>query len=351
MILGALLTAKAKVQDTRRFLSLSERKSDSVKFILESKPQDEPSTPSEEWAQEVASFTTGRTYDYVCAIILLYGLFERFIEDLAEEYLDALIFRLKNFSALPEKIRQSHFKLITAQLQRTQDSRYNGKSDATRLAKSLSACLQDQTPIDFICEPFLYHTSNFRMRVVDEFLGQIGIANASQRAARTQAFEDYNNAQENKKVIPAERPEAVWELINDLVERRNQVAHGDMSAALAPSELYPYCDFIEAYCQSLARVTRDSLVKTLAPSVGVAHDLPIKVFNHNIVCIHSKGVELSPGSILACKTPGDDWYSLVIEEVQIDGKTISSSPPGKDLPVGLRTDDRCKIGHTIFSIK
>lgn len=350
MITGAIRSALARIQELRRFLALSEKKSKAVKQLLDSATNNNVQTLSEEWASDTASFTAGRTYDYVCSIVLLYGLLERFIEDVAEEYLNALTGRIKIHSELPQKLQTSHFELTIAQLQRTRDSRYNGKHDAVRLAESFSACVSGKSPIDFINEPLLFHTSNFRVPVVDEFLNRIGIPQASRRAVETLDFAQFNNAQPEKRTAPPDCPESVWDLVNDLVERRNQVAHGDISAVLAPSALHPYCDLIEAYCSALAKVVRDTLAGTLAQSVGVLHDLPINVFNHSIVCIHSRGVELRAGTILACKADGGAWYSLMVETVQIDGNPVQCSPKGQDVAVGLKTDGRCKTAHTVYSV-
>ncbi len=350
MIAGAIRSALTRIQELRRFLALSEKKSKAVKQLLDSGTDNNAKTPSEEWAADTASFTAGRTYDYVCSIILLYGLLERFIEDVAEEYLNALVVRAKTFSALPQKLQTSHFDLTIAQLQRTRDSRYNGKSGAVRLAESFSACISGKSPIDLINEPLLFHTSNFRVPVVDDFLNRIGIPQASRRAVQTQEFAQFNESQSERKIAPPDFPEAVWEFVNDLVERRNQVAHGDISAVLAPSALHPYCDLIEVYCSALAKVVRDTLAGALAPSVGVLLDLPIEVFNHSIVCIHSRGVELRPGTMLACKAESGAWYSLMVETVQIDGKPVQCSPKGQDVKVGLKTDGRCKIAHTVYSV-
>ncbi len=73
-------------------------------------------------------------------------------------------------------------------------------------------------------------------------------------------------------------------------------------------------------------------------------------FNHSIVCIHSRGVELRPGTMLACKAESGAWYSLMVETVQIDGKPVQCSPKGQDVKVGLKTDGRCKIAHTVYSV-
>ncbi len=349
MITGAIRAAEIEAMEVRRFLSLSEKKTRAIKNILESNTADQVEAPLAEWAKEASSFTAARTYDYVCSIVLLYGLLERFIEDLAEEYLEALVTRLGEFNKLPEKLKQTHFDVTIAQLQRTRDSRYNGKSDAVSLASSLASCLAGKEGFEFLKEPFLHHTSNFRVLVVDDFLNRIGISQASRRAVDTRAYRDYCACLTEKVLIKPDRPESAWDGINDLVERRNQVAHGDLSAVFAPSEIYPYCDLVEAYCGGLLIVVRDALVGTLASEVGLDHGKPIAVHNHTIVCVQSKGVEIRPGTVLACHN-GSAWYSISVEEIQVDGQPVNSSPKGIDIAVGLRTDGRCKMEHTVFSI-
>lgn len=349
MITGAIRAAEVRIKEVRRFLSLSEMKTLAIKNILESRTEVRVEAPLAEWATEASSFTAARTYDYVCSVVLLYGLLERFIEDVAEEYLEILITRLGKFNKLPEKLRQTHFDVTIAQLQRTRDSRYNGKCDAVSLASSLASCLADKGGLEIIKEPFLHHTSNFRVPVVDEFLNRIGIPQASRRAVDTQAYANYSDSLIEKVLFKQDRPESVWDRVNYLVELRNQVAHGDLSSVFAPSEIHPYCDLVEAYCWSLLAVVRDTLAGVLAPEVGLEHGKPLAVHNHNIVCVQSKGVEIRPGSVLACHN-GTAWYSLSVEEIQVDKQSVSSSPIGIDIAVGLKTDGRCKVEHTVFSI-
>ena len=140
MITGAIRQAEVRVREMRRFLSLSEKKTHAIKNIIE-RTEVNFENPIADWAQEASSFTAARTYDYACSVVLLYGLIERFIEDLAEEYLDILLNRLGKFNRLPEKLRQTHFDVTIAQLLRTRDSRYNGKCDAASLASSLASGL------------------------------------------------------------------------------------------------------------------------------------------------------------------------------------------------------------------
>ncbi len=350
MIHSALKSALKRINDTRKFLELSEKKPLVIKHIIESEEDHYKGIP-QDWANETATFVHGRTYDYACAIILLYGLFERFMEEVAEEYLNALTSNFNNYEDLPSTVKSSYFELTLSQLQRTQDPRYHGKNDAINLTRSLLSCMSNEPLTNFINEPFIHHTSNFRIKTVDLFLGKIGIKNASQRAAETDIFQDYNERLTEKKVIQDNRKESLWNSIDDLVERRNQVAHGELSNYLASSELFPFCDIVETYCNALNKVILNSLIEVLAEPKGVCHNNPIAVHNHIIVCINSNGAEIKPGSMLACKDTNGNWYALSVDSVQIDKSQVSSSPKGQNVQVGLKTSGgRCKEEHIVYSL-
>lgn len=327
---------------------MSELKSSAVKYILSTTTQTE--TPSDRWASEVASFLPGRTYDYVCAIVLIYGALERFIEDIAVEYLEMIEARSSSFSVLPEKIRRSHFNLTLKHLERTRDARYSGKTDAPTLAASLAVCLADTSPYSLNTETFLHHSANFRVPVVDEFLGRISIPDASNRAALTADFETYNETLGSKKSTTG-RQEGIWDLIGDLVVRRNQVAHGDTSNSLAASELLSYCAQVRAYCCSLSRVVRDTLGYHLSQRSGIALGNAIAVYNHSIVCLQTHGVVIAPGAMLVGYENEKESYSAVVTEIQINNVSVACTPLGQDIAAGFNTDGRCKAEHSYFLVR
>lgn len=344
--LGDLIVA---VADVIRFLGLIDKKSAAVKLVLEQGEQAPDAT--QKWAREVASFTAGRTYDYACAVILLYGSLERFIEGLVAEYLEDLSARCAQFGDLPKKLQTVHFELTLKHLSRTRDSRYSGTVKAPELAKSLSDCLNARTPCTLVAESLIYHSANFRSAVVDDYLGRVGIDAPCERALKLSELNDFQDQVRRAGGDPDQRPTSTWDLIDDLVERRNQIAHGDTRDALAPSKLLAYCYQVMTLAHALARVTRDSLVSHVVASSGMELGVPIAVFDNTIVCVNSKGVTLRLGSILACRSGSGEWRSLRVERVEIEGAEVESTPAGQDVQVGLRTDGRCKADWTIFSIE
>jgi hypothetical protein len=149
---------------------------------------------------------------------------------------------------------------------------------------------------------------------------------------------------------PQDRPEVTLDLVNDLVTRRNQVAHGDTSNTLGPSELVPYCRQVEAYCRALSTVLYEAFIGHVAENYGFDHGFPIAVYNHNIVCIQSNGMELRTGSMLALQRPDQTWYPVKIVRIEIDRVAVENVPAGNNEKVGLEIDGRCKEKYRVNSI-
>lgn len=345
MSASALAAAIASIEEVRRFLAIAEREIDAVRQLLGMNPPLQGAVSS--WLLDVSTFRSSRKYDYACAVVLLYGALERFIEDATEEYLGNLSRGTERYSSLPERLRASHFSQVVLHLQRTRDARYDGISSARDLVSALAGCLQDDIPYSLIAESMMLHTANFRPPVVDEFLGRAGIESSSRRAVASDPFASYLSA--TGRSVPDDRPESVLDLVNDLVVRRNEVSHGDMSNTLAPSELGPYCDLVEAYCKGLSSVLDDSLLGELVRFYGVDHGVPIAVYNHNIVCVHSKGEVITIGSKLALERTDGSWYSTNVKKIQIDGKEVSLSPQGRDVAIGLEIEGRCKDTYRVVT--
>ena len=342
----ALSEALRNLADLARFIESSDQKSAAIKAILDAGPN--VGNPAYDWALGASEFTPGRTYDYVCAVILLYGILERFIEDVTEEYVQLIVSKTASYGRLPEKMRSTHFDLTVLHLQRTSDSRYDGLASASELTTCLAACLAGEVPYRFISESITHHTANFRTPVIDDFFGRLGISSISRRCVSTQSFVEHLKAVGIS--ASTERPEAALDLVNDLVIRRNQVAHGDINNAIRPSDLLPYCEQVNAYCVSIAELLHESFVGHVAQSSGVDHGRPISVFNNNFVCIQTKGAVLMIGTPLAIQRMDESWYFAEVLGIQIDHADIGQTPAGEDVAVGLKISARCKSAYRVKSI-
>lgn len=344
----ALSNIESAVQNLDAFLNVCDKKVAAVKHLLEV----EKTGPAWEFATEVQRLRTSKIFDYSCAIINLYGAYERFIESLLSEYLTELRNYTTQYTNLPEKLKNSHFELTLHHLQRTRDSRYSGRATSLDLAHSFHSCLHNDIPFVFHNESMLYHTSNFRPSVVDEFLNRASIEMASRRAIMTHGFLDYLRSLPTPLTPPPERPEGVLEAVINLVERRNQVAHGDIVDTLANQEIRAIAQATLAYCRALGEIVDDSLVTHIVTSCGHSLNNPINVFNKNIVCVYSQGWTIKPGDIIALGTVNSPLYKAArIENIQINNTDVPESPSGNNVAIGMKINGRAKVTNIVYYIQ
>ena len=245
-------------------------------------------------------------------------------------------------------MRKAHFDLTILHLQRTIDSRYDGRATAPELTASLAACLSGETPYKFISETVTHHTANFRTPIVDDFFGRLGVSSISRRCISTNFFCKYMALAGIS--ASSKRPEAALDLVNDLVTRRNQVAHGDISNTIKSTGLIAYCEQVKAYCNSISEILYASFFEHAVEVSGVDHGKPISVFNNNIVCIQSKRAILKIGTILAIQRTNNTWYNVEIVELQMNNVAIAQTPADKDTAVGLKISGTCKATYRIKSL-
>ncbi|MBK8285917.1 MAG: hypothetical protein IPK97_14165 [Ahniella sp.] len=248
MTQSALPDALRSIENVRRFIRSSESKVSAVKHILSI--SEDIARCASTWARDVAEFDEGRKYDFACAVIMLYGAMERFVEDSAEEAIAGLLRVTESYEDLPARLRTVHFDLTLTHLARTRESRYDRRIGAQELVQALSSCLSSNCPFEFITDSMLHHSANFRVQIVDDFYARLDLSSASILAIESTPFQAYLTSL--GITVSSGRPEAILDRINLLVSMRNEVAHGDMRNILAPSELMPYCDQLEAYCRGLS---------------------------------------------------------------------------------------------------
>lgn len=345
MTKSALPAALAAIENVRRFIRSSESKVSAVKHILGLSTS--VAGAALDWARDVATFDEGKKYDYACTVVMLYGALERFIEDSADEFIAEIIKAAESYEDLPDRLRSSHFELTLAHLTRTRESRYEGRVNAQELAKAFSSCLSNSRPFEFIAESMLHHSANFRIQTIDEFFGRIDVLTVSRRAVESPPFQNYLATLGTR--LPAGRPEAILDRINLLVSMRNEVAHGDITNILAPSEIVPYCDQLEAYCRGITEVLDGALVAYLAGRRGIDHGSPIAVYNHSIVCINSRGACIRVGDDLAVKRADQSWFRAKVETIEIDNVRVGQTPDGVDVAVGIAIDGRLNINCRVKS--
>lgn len=178
------------------------------------------------------SLISSKTYSYQNAIISLYGYLERFIEDVIVEYLRSICEICSDYKALPSAIRKNHFNSSLELINKTQrlkgltvEQRNNELKNAV---KNMHSCLQENSEFTINFQAFVNHSSNFRYDSIHEIFSRIGIAGFSRSCLRNKEFvralsEKYyiDSILDTKILISLLIAE-----LDDLAQRRNEIAHG-----------------------------------------------------------------------------------------------------------------------------
>ena len=199
-----------------------------------------------------------RRFDYAAFIVALYSSLETFLENLVGEFA-VVIAKQKPYSALPSKLTQKHTIKSADLLARGRlgEGRYIGVQPVD-VVKNLYDCLTDATPYALNQIAIVSHDLNLRSDEINALFKVIGIEQVCDLVRRVDSMlQWYIGAHALVESRPDSVPGATIEgRIDELVERRNQVAHrgGNPDDLLGPDGMLDMVAFIEAFSKSIFSV-------------------------------------------------------------------------------------------------
>jgi hypothetical protein len=282
--------------------------------------------------------TSYRIHQYRSTIVSLYGSLERFVESLVEEAARRLGQLCLNYGDLPTGFRQAHLSLTMDILRHIEEPRYAGITTVRELVGRLNSCLDGDPGFTLNSMAFGRHTSNFRHSTVQDVLGRIGVSTksleGSQRFGNLMA-ERFPNAKR-------------YHVVDDLAERRNEVAHGQSGSILSFKLLVDYIDIIEAYAEGLMTCVIGAIASSAIPTLGMPLGVPDQIFRNTIAGFIAAPLTLILGDFLGF-VRGDGRCAVArIESLEVNGETRVRVDQGE--PVGVRTGVPCSGAIKMFRL-
>lgn len=314
-------------------------------------PDQHPDEVSAKTFKEFISMPQKRSYDYSLIIITLYGIFESYVEKMMCAYLNSLEKHVHLYNDLPEIMRKSHIDLST-KLIGVNSAKY-GKINPNEIIANLHSCLNqlEGEKYQLNIEAFRQHSANFRIDVLREFFNQAGVENIQNYIAQdpdlTSFIRETMGETESKQQLPVTK---YFETLEDLVERRNVVAHGsEVDDLLSLDYLDEYAQYIYVLMNSIYNSVLLEFFSIII-EVGSVENLgtPIDVFDNRIVCINSANRLIKVGHILISKnTKGKiRWGS--IESIQINGHDVPEVASDQSVDIGMAVSFSAKTTHTYY---
>jgi hypothetical protein len=254
-------------------------------------------------AQEVALLqqlveraTHTRQYVYAVGIVSLYGLLERLVDRLVVSFVNHLGSFASAYTALPESFRARHLEQSLALATALLKDSFRTETTHERVVANLHSCLTGGG-VNFMLNghAFALHRGNHSLSRITELLGLVGVQAHLRRVVSTPAFRAHLAARMPERdwsVIAEAEAARLLEPIDDLVQRRNDVSHGAMSADQLESVplLIERCYFLRAYGAGLNEVMLQDAMRHAA-ELGAARTLgqPVAVYDNRIVCFEAAG--------------------------------------------------------------
>lgn len=300
--------------------------------------------------EHLTSWGGARRMQHSAVVVGLYGCLERFVEELIESYVSELQATIPRYSLLPERIKSNHTSLSASLLDSSLQGRAHDPIDPARVVARLHSCLHgDGSPYELNAEAFSQHTANYRIQSIEEGFTRAGVPNVANRLASWPSFYEFVKG-DDPSLDPARlRREELYEPLQILADKRNDVSHGVDSGLLSLELLLSTTRFVQAFGVALGELLETELAPYEVSHCGQALGRPIVVHGNRIVCLELEGVSIQRFDKLIATVGGKSirYKSGLIEEIQIDGETheVLDIPTGAVRQVALRVGYHAKPNY------
>jgi len=142
----------------------------------------------------------------------------------------------------------------------------------------------------------------------------------------------------------------VFRDLDDLAERRNDVAHGEVANILNDVELGAMLEYIRSFARALVVVLEENLLRREIGFRGAPLPTPIAVHNNRIICFGDSPIDLTRGLRLAVLNGDGKAICGPIQEIQVDGVSRETIRAHAGEPFGVSVEFRIKANWTFFAL-
>lgn len=319
-------------------------------FINDSKSKEE--LLIQELSETLKKFKLSKLqFNYNSFIISLYGSFERFIENCLIGYVENLNKLINLYKNLPESILRNHFVLSLSLLNKIEQPKYGGPLTKEGVIENLHTCININEGYQLNKDAFAQHTANFRLQVVEECFSHIGINQISQKILKTESFKNYSKSKlglhEDDELVANES----FQILNDLAEYRNFVAHGITSDIIKNDILIEYLDFFEIYSSALMEVLqKDFLFRELETNGIQLGEITDVYKGGKVICFKTNNQAINKGDILIGKNK-DLIVKTSVISIKLNNAELDSVDDKDNYEIGAEISNLFKKNFKIYLLK
>lgn len=285
---------------------------------------------------------------YNAVIISVYGCFEQYIDNIFEAYCQALYDTIEDYDNFPQKMKEKHIKKLGDFLSNPQRYKNYELTNKQAVRNAAEAFYNPKEGFGNNKRLILTHGGNLKIEQITELASDLGIEDFERNVVSNYVFKEYfiNREVFNEETytrLISSGSKRLFEILDRLVEERNNVAHGWVESRIKLSDiLNEYIDYMECLAESILEVLIKSIHITQYNNDKMyLIGKPLQVIDHHIVCINNQEILLRKGDyLLAVKN--DRFKVLTIRTLQKDGIDIEGVYE-KNIDIGIGFEKRVDL--------
>ena len=351
---NALISFKAELDKLDRFLGASDAEDLLIAVLLRSDDVDRADIGA---ALRVIqdNRTIIRRQSYVSSIIVMYGALERFVEEVVQEYTEALVEICKEFHHLPAAIRERHTQLTIDYLALLKDGKVRETEEMSSIVATLHACLNGGGPFRLNARAFSLRSSNMNLKRIREIMRSLEVDLRPRRMVLMATYTAFLSEGYGISVIDMKENEIEGALdhIDQLVSLRNDIAHGVVNIeSIEDKEIVrERASKLMAFATTLNEILICELLsirialKDLVPVQGDVH-----VFGDHVACFAWPVGRLVPGDYLVMRPAGgaSELRHGPIASIEIDRVDQTEVEGQEGLMIGVCVPFKVKANGTFY---
>jgi hypothetical protein len=296
--------------------------------------------------------TDKRIFEYKASIISLYGLLEKYVELWIKEYLDSLSNVVPEYNKIDQKIRDNHFEL-SLKLINTITTRETAKYQhltKEEVLKKLNDCIVNPTKYQINTDAFVLLSGNLKHNKIVELFNKLNL-DLNDELLKNEELK--NEIGLNQNTISRIEKDILYNKINDLVERRNQIAHGseEVDDILSISELEPYIQFLDKYCQAIFQTLFEQLIKQESIHIFQKIENVIDTYANKVLAFELKNYTIKVGDMLIVETKEGRFYKKPILTIELNKTEYRELTIIEKTSIGVSVEPKIKNNQTFYIIK
>lgn len=283
---------------------------------------------------------------HTAIVVSAYGSYEQFVEATIQQYVARVERMCPKFADLPDAFRINHSRLSYQLIAKLGHSRYTGVVSEASVIANLHSCLTPPGPYRLNYDAIVMHETNLWSTTLAEKLAQIGVEKALKKIRDQGVYSAYLTRKLGTASSAASHESAFREL-DELIQWRNEAAHGDVQNTLSVDLLMAILDYLDILAAAIAEVLRIEVWRHQYKTDGIPLGQPVAVFRNEIVCIELDRQRVRVGDVMVALPQGkkDPVSASRILEIQISNRAILSTPSRRSLKIGCKVAFHAKPNY------